>query len=137
MPTKIAKLSAVAALAVGAAIGPMMAPAAHAATTKGNGCSTTTQNGWNIGVCSNTETFTAWGDGYINRHGTVPSGCVIELAAYITNDPGDELSATYPCSKSGHLDQLTFTGITAGDHIHTTVTVHGDSGNVFSHSYEN
>jgi len=152
MLSKMAKLTAMTVIAAGAAIGSMAVPTAHAAMTQNtravttrsvhgnvtpnvNGCSPSQQNGWNISVCSDTETFEAWGDAYVNSHGPIRPGCIIEITTFLDYD--QELYDNYPCSTFGHIGPLTYTGFTLGSHVLTTVTVRDNYGTLYRHSYQN
>lgn len=98
--TSARKLLAAGFVAAALAAGTAMAPAASAA---GGGCNTTTQNGWNVGVCSSDNGVRVSGDLYVNRRGSLGSTCIVKYGIWDENLGGYvQLSPNQSCYLGRH-----------------------------------
>jgi hypothetical protein len=98
---RLARIAAMAgaALALTVAAGVLAPTMASAA---GGGCTTNSQNGWNIGACQSDDGVHVYADLYVNWQGNLGSSCKIrsEVIDYNTNQNWDFIY--YSCSVGRH-----------------------------------
>lgn len=68
----------------------------NAAPLAGGGCVTSTQNGWNVGVCASDNGATVFGDLYVNSRGSLGSSC------YVLYRLLDQNTGTWVASSGNH-----------------------------------
>ncbi|MEV0006478.1 hypothetical protein AB0H28_29950 [Micromonospora sp. NPDC050980] len=70
----------------------------------GGGCVTSTQNSWNVGVCSSDNGATVFGDLYVNSRGSLGSSCYvnykildIKAGSFVADSGSVKLTADLGC----------------------------------------